>query len=72
MVQDAKDFVKQINECKGYLLKTADMMRKQGGDISKHPEIASLPPIVVAEMKKYNQGERTFEEMFARIATQLP
>jgi hypothetical protein len=69
---DAKQFVKQINECRDYLLKASDVMRRHGREISTLPDLASLPPTVIAEMKKYNQGEQTFEETFARIVTLLP
>lgn len=72
MSQDAKELVRQINECKQYLLKAADTLRRYGGAISNQPELADLPPVVIAEMKKYNQGAQTFEEMFARVVTLLP
>ena len=69
---DAKEFVKQIAEAKSYLLKASDALRKHAGEISNHPELAALPPAIIAELKKYNQGTQSFEEMFARVATLLP
>ena len=69
---DAKEFVKQIGEAKVYLLKASNALRKHAGEISNHPDLAALPPDVLTEIKKYNQGAQSFEEMFARIATLLP
>lgn len=72
MSQDAKEFVKQISQAKAYVLKASATMKKHVGEISQHPDLAALPPEVILELKRYNQGEQAFEETFARIVTILP